>query len=45
MFLLLADALMLLFLTALGLFYGGLLASAEPDPLSEPETDSPYLSA
>ena len=32
-----ADILLLLFVAALGVFYGELLNSAEPDPLSEPE--------
>jgi hypothetical protein len=32
-----ADLLLLLFVAALGAFYGELLNSAEPDPLSEGE--------
>jgi hypothetical protein len=39
-----ADILSLLFVAALGLFYAELIASAEPDPLSEVAMDSPVLS-
>ena len=40
-----ADILTALFVVALGLFYAELIASAEPDPLSEAATDPPALSA